>query len=591
MDTARANANFCSAFIDELARLDVGGICLCPGSRSTPLATALVQNRGLRHWTHLDERSAAFFALGVAKRSRRAVAVLCSSGSAAANFLPAAVEAHYARVPLLLLTADRPHELRDSGAPQAIDQIRLFGAHVKWFIEMPLPEDSAAAARYARIIAARAVATAIAAPAGPVHLNFPFREPFLSEEGESSYARPRNSESGATLSVSSGRRAPSDTTVQHLAGVLRSAERGLVVCGGQDDADAARAIAELAVRLQFPLLADPLSQTRCGTHDRTMVVAGYDGLLQSADFSGAMVPEVVLRVGALPTSKPLVNYLDANRQARQIFVDGGEGWNDSGLTAGEAVHADPLLLCGGLCEALAGWQPSEGSVRWADLWLEADRRAADAIRSYFEESDEFFEARIFTELAALLPAGFTLFAGNSMPVRDLDGFFPSLGNELRFLANRGANGIDGVISSALGAATLGPLMLVIGDLSFYHDSNGLLAARRFGIDATIILINNDGGGIFSFLPQAERSAHFEELFGTPHGLDLSHLAHLHGARHVLAEDWSAFRRATSAAIASPGLDIIEVRTRRGRNVELHREAGRRIAEAIAPMLALARHSP
>src|SRR5579875_1820761 len=494
MDTAHANASFSRAFIDELARLGVGDVCLCPGSRSTPLAVALVQHPGLRHWMHLDERAAAFFALGIAKHRRRAVAVLCTSGSAAANFLPAAVEAHYAHVPLLLLTADRPHELRDTGAPQAIDQLRLFGSHAKWFVEMLLPEESELAARYARIVAGRAVATANATPAGPVHLNFPFREPFLPAEGEAAYA-PFAASGAPALEVETSPRVADGATLERLAEMVRRARRGLIVCGPQDDPALAPAVANLATVLQFPLLADPLSQARCGTHDRRMVIASYDALMHCAELGRRYTPDLVLRIGPLPTSKALVLFLEAQRQCRHVFVDGSAGWHDTGMLDATVINADPSLLCSQLSVILQGAQPAVETQRWAAAWRQADDIARQTIARRLAGIEGWFEGKVFAELAALLPENTTLFAGNSMPVRDLDGFFPALARPLRLMGNRGGNGIDGVVSSALGAATCGPLVLVIGDLSLYHDSTGLLAARANRINATIVLINNDGGGI------------------------------------------------------------------------------------------------
>ncbi|MFO7270806.1 MAG: 2-succinyl-5-enolpyruvyl-6-hydroxy-3-cyclohexene-1-carboxylic-acid synthase [Sphaerobacter thermophilus] len=576
---------YVGAFVDELARAGVRHVVFAPGSRSTPLAVMLARHPDIRLWLHLDERSAAFFALGMAKARREPVAVVCSSGTAAANFLPAVVEARYARVPLLLLTADRPHELRDVGAPQAIDQIHLFGSNVKWFVDAAPPEATPGMLRYARMLAARAAATALADPAGPVHLNFPFREPLMPLSPEEDAP----AEGVATgITVSRAPRVPDPATVQALAKELAAARRGLIVCGPQTDPDLGPAVVGLARALGFPVLADPLSHVRCGPHVDDVVLDAYDAFLRDPALVERLAPDLVLRFGAMPTSKPVLLYLQRHPAARHIVVDGGDGWEDPALLAAEVVHASPTHLCSALTDLPLSqhWERGaggEGRPTWLTTWQQADRAARGAIAQRLAGMDELFEGKVFAELAALLPEGSTLFAGNSMPVRDLDTFFPRSQRAIRFLANRGANGIDGVISSALGAAAAsdGPLVLAIGDISFYHDMNGLLAAKLHDLSATIVLFNNDGGGIFSFLPQAAYPEHFEALFGTPHGLDFRPVADLYGAAYTRIATWDAFREAVAQGVAASGLSIVEVPTDRERNVALHREMWRAVSAALA----------
>lgn len=587
MDYQAALAAYVGAFVDELARAGVRHACFAPGSRSTPLVLSLAREPRIRLWDHLDERSASFFALGLAKALREPVAVVCTSGTAAANFLPAVVEAHYSQVPLLVLTADRPPELRDVGASQAIDQLRLYGPYAKWFAEVALPEATPLLLRYARALAARAVATAREAPAGPVHLNFPFREPLIplaaeppDVSGPEALARLGRPEGVPFTRVLAEPKQPGVAVVRELAGLLAGLPRGVIVAGPQPDEALAPALARLAATLGYPILTDPLSQVRCGLHDRALVVDAYDAFLRDPEIAGALSPQVVLRFGAIPTSKPLLLYLERHAAAQQIVVDPA-GWPDPLHLASHVVHADPAALAEALATQLAGTRcrPDPG---WGELWRAIDMRARATIREEVERIEEPFEGRVFAELAALLPDGATLFAGNSMPVRDLDTFFPSSGRRIRFLANRGANGIDGVVSTALGAAAAlpAPLALVIGDLSFYHDMNGLLAARRHGLRATIVLLNNDGGGIFSFLPQAEHGEQFERLFGTPHGLDFRHAAALYGLAFTRVESWPAFREAVQASLAGDDVSVIEVPTERARNVELHRRIWPAVAQAV-----------
>jgi 2-succinyl-5-enolpyruvyl-6-hydroxy-3-cyclohexene-1-carboxylate synthase len=595
LKTENATYLYVGAFVDELARVGVKHVCLCPGSRSAPLALMLAGHRPpFKLWMHLDERSAAFFALGLAKAQRFPAALVCTSGTAAANFLPAVVEAHYARVPLIILTADRPHELRDSGAPQTIDQIKMYGPYAKWFVEMALPEASAEALRYARTVAGRAVSESLAAPAGPVHLNFPFREPLVPMPAEIDFEEKDRdvfegrAEGQAYVTVTASPRVPEQSLIAALGAELSAVERGLIIAGPQTDPKFASAVSQLSEALGFPTLADPLSQVRCGPHERRNVIDGYDAFLRDSALVDQLAPEVVLRFGATPTSKPVLFYLGRQPNCRQILID--EGWNDPARLASDVIHADAKLFC----EALAEYVRSNGfsfsrsaaakaaTTNWVGLWREINCRTRGAITAKIEESDELFEGRVFSELAACLPDGATLWASSSMPVRDLDTFFPSSARAIRFLSNRGANGIDGVVSSALGAgaASEGPLVLVVGDIAFYHDLNGLLAVKLHQLKATIILLNNDGGGIFSFLPQAEHPQYFEQLFGTPHGLEFQPAAALYGARFERVKDWAEFRAAVNEGLRGEGLKIVEVQTERRRNVALHRAIWPAVVEAV-----------
>ena len=580
------------AFVDELARAGVRHVCIAPGSRSTPLVLAVADHPLLRTWVHLDERAAAFFALGMARVLGSPVALLCTSGTAAANFLPAVVEAHAAGIPLLVLTADRPPELRDVGAPQTIDQRHLFGSHAKWFVDVPLPEATPALVRYARTLAARATALAAAVPPGPVHLNFPFREPLipvpceppagLSEaDALAWHGRPHGT---AWVRVADGVPSPSPETVRRLAERLREARRPLLVCGPQLDASLPAPLAGLARALGAPLLADPLSQVRWGVHDRSAVIDRYDAALRHGPTAAALAPDLILRVGAPPTSKPLQQFLELHATAWHVVVDAAR-WPDPALLAGELVHADPARLCELLLDALRDGDGAP-AAEWLARWLRTDAAAGAALSDHGAAAAGSFEGRALAEVAVLMPAGGTLVVSSSMPVRDLDAFAPGDARPLRVVANRGANGIDGVVSTALGAAAAlreqgaGPLVLVIGDVAFQHDMSGLLAARLHALDATIVLINNDGGGIFSFLPQAADPLHFERLFGTPHGLDFAPAAALYGARYRCTDGWESLREGVTRGLTEGGLHIVEIRTDRADNVVLHRGAWAAVAEAL-----------
>lgn len=565
------------AFVAALAGAGVEHVCLTPGARSTPLVLAVAAHAGLRVWSHIDERSASFFALGLAKATRRPVALVCTSGTAAANFLPAVVEAFYARVPLLVLTADRPPELRDCGAGQTIDQIKLYGVHVKWFVEVGCGE---AGARYFHALGGRAAAVAGSSPAGPVHLNFPFRDPLVPERWAAGAAREagvRNDENETYAACHAGVAAPRPDTVRALAAALTAAPRGVIVCGPCDAGDEfPPAVARLAAAIGYPVLADATSQVRCGGHDTSMVVDAYEALLRADGFAPQMAPDVVLRFGAVPPSRAVLSFLQQRAACRQIVVDVLAPWNDPTVRAADLVACDPVATCVALCTQMSR---NGGAVRspadgWAAQWLDANRRAGAALQHHLERTQELFEGKVFAELAALLPDGAWVYVGNSMPVRDLDAFWPKGPRAVRVLCNRGANGIDGLVSSGLGAAAAGaaPVVIVTGDLGFYHDLNGLLAVKRLGVRATIIVINNDGGGIFSFLPQADCGDACAEYFFTPHGLDFRGVVEMYGAAFTRVGAWEHFRTAVREALDAEHTSVIEVPSDRRRNVELHRRA-------------------
>lgn len=582
MDSVTALYRCVGAFVTALERLGLHHVCLCPGSRSTPLALAFARHGGFRIWVHLDERSAAFFALGLAKASRQAVALLCTSGTAAANFVPAVVEADAAHVALLVCTADRPPELHHVGANQTIEQHDLYGRHVRLAIDMPLPDGEAATRRYFQHMAARALSVCRATPNGPVHLNFPFREPLVAKApaptagGEADRALPLTS---ALLLPAP--RMPNQEQVTAVADLIRAARRGLIVCGGQDDPAFPAAVSQMATKMRFPVLADPLSGVRCGFHHTELILDSYDAVLRDTAFAARVTPDVVLRFGAAPTSKPLLQFLERQATCPQVLVTDGD-WTDPTLAAAALLAADPTACCQALTAVLGGHIPPKTAAVFAGRWQRADAAARAVLAAGSGEFNPPFEGRVFLELARLLPEGALLFAGNSMPVRDLDSFFPGRRRDVQFFANRGASGIDGVVSTALGAAAARqrPAVLVIGDLSFYHDMNGLLAARQYRLDLTIVLINNDGGGIFSFLPQADQPDHFEQLFGTPHGLDFALAAALYGAQYTRPTSWDEFGASVQAGLASGGLNIVEVRTDRTVNVAQHRALWQRAAEAL-----------
>ena len=562
----------------ELHRAGVTDVVICPGSRSTPLALATRMHGGLRVRALLDERSAGFFALGLARASRRPVAVIVTSGTAVANLLPAVVEASLARVPLLLLTADRPPELHDRGAPQTIAQAGIFGEFVRWFVQMPLLDGAVETRCHVRSVIGRAVATARGRPAGPVHLNFPFREPLIpvGDPGPTDAAPATDSRPFTDVAAGRAQLAPAD--LDTLAGRIAGVPRGLIVAGPADDPELPAALAGLAASTGYPIVADPLSGLRAGPHDRSHVLTHADHLVRPGPWRDAHRPDLVIRFGATPTSKPLLTLL-TEVSPQQIVVDGDAGWIEPAIIPTTFVHAEPAATARELARRIGA--PASG---WAAEWCDADRKADQALLDWLAELEsrgEPFEGLPFLVLSRTLPDGAMLWAGNSMPVRDLDDWFTGSDRSIRVLSNRGANGIDGVVSTALGAAAAdaGPVTLVVGDVSFLHDLNAMVASRMHHLSATIVLIDNDGCGIFSFLPQAGLPQHYEELFGTPHGIDVGPIVRaLGGECHTVD---AAGLRAALTESAPAGVRVLHFRTERARNVEHHREAAAAVAAALA----------
>ncbi|PWI57908.1 2-succinyl-5-enolpyruvyl-6-hydroxy-3-cyclohexene-1-carboxylic-acid synthase [Sulfoacidibacillus thermotolerans] len=589
-------------FVAALEQLGVRHVCISPGSRSTPLTIAFARHPGFKVWTLLDERSAAYFALGLAQQTRQPVVLLCTSGTAAANYLPAVVEARFSRVPLLVFTADRPKELRAVGANQTIDQVNLYGSHVKWSLEMPTPDGTAELLPHARQMAVRLVTNALSAPQGPVHLNWPFREPLLppqKRDVESEFI-----EHVLPMSVAIARKQFTELELQNLADIINRIERVLFIVGPQFDQNLAEPLLQIALKLKIPILADPLSQLRAvaQTSDLQYIIDHYDSLLRhqelvEAKFLTQWKPELVIRLGQMPVSKVLGAYLAKLRGVRQLAIDDASEWRDPIFGATDVWQTDPVLLLQALNRIVPEREESLFAANWRALneqIADCQRKAIDAIegqmRDQFSREQTFampsllFEGRIFLELAHLLPPHTTLYVGNSMPVRDLDSFFGKINKPMFILGNRGASGIDGVVSSALGASaghTNGPTVLVIGDISFFHDLNGLLAAKQYRIDLTVILVHNDGGGIFSFLPQATQDDVFP-YFETPHGLEFQSVITMYQGVYKQISDWETFRREMTRSIAEGGLRVLELRTNRELNVLMHRKVFQTCREELLP---------
>ncbi len=562
MDPTNANTALASAFVEELARCGVRHAVLSPGSRSTPLAVALWRQPEIDVAVIVDERSAAFFALGAAQTTQTPVAMLCTSGTAAANFHPAICEADESGVPLIALTADRPPELRGIGAGQTIDQLKLYGSSVRWFCEVDTHEADDTGLLHYRSVACRAFAAARGEPRpGPVHLNLPWREPLAPIPQESAVAAtdPLALEGRGTrplTAVTPIDLEPSEFLLDEVAKHIAEAKTGVIVAGRQLDPELREPLARLAAIAGMPILAEPTSQLRCGPHDRSHVVSAYDRLLRDERFRASVTPDLVLRFGEMPTSKPLRAWLSASG-ADQIVVDPWGGWNEPTQRAVALLRADPTELA-------AGWAARlEGSERDAPVaWLDAEREAQESIDSELASSDALTEPGLQRALGAAYRDGDLVYTASSMPIRDQEAFLPAGELDVHFLCNRGANGIDGLVSSGIGAAHASgrPTMIVTGDLGLLHDLGGLAALRDVSAPVRIVVIDNDGGGIFHRLPQAEAlpKDEFEALLGTPRGVDVTKAAALFGIPHTRIENFDQLQGALES-----GTRLIEVPVSRG----------------------------
>lgn len=560
MTAPLTSATFAARFVDALQRLGVRHACVSPGGRNAPLALALTKS-GIETIVHHDERSAAFFALGLARMTGRPVVLNCTSGSAVGHYLPAVIEADASHVPLVVMTADRPPELHGLGAPQTIDQHGVYGRFIRFEHHVG---SSSPQLHHADHLAAQAITFATDVPAGPVHINFSFADPYEPAGDPGTAAPPR---------VAAPMRPPPEEAVDAVAEMLSGRET-LIVAGAVGDIQLAAAASELATQGQMPIHADPLSGLRHGVHDRSPVIVSSDAMVE-AGWLEANRPEVVIRFGGLPTSKPLWAWLEAHRDVTQVLID-PIAWRDPTRSADTVIRADPMLTAGALAKVV-----SPGTPGWMERWVEADRR----VQSHFDDAlegtgplTEPATARIVTRIEAGVVG-----VGSSMPIRDVDRFGKGSAHRVRYVSNRGANGIDGAVSMTLGAVAASGIAghLLLGDIATIHDLNAFLTAVRLDIPLTTVIVDNDGGGIFHFLSIADttESADFERVFGTPHGVRFDEILPAMGVPTVTVTDPDALRSLLSDEPTGPR--AIVVPSDRTANVKTHEALCSEVASILA----------
>lgn len=542
-------------FAATLAGHGVTDVVISPGSRSTPLALCFCARSDLRVWVHHDERAAGFFALGQARATGMPSVLICTSGTAAANYLPAVVEAGHAAVPMIVCTADRPPELRSWGAGQTIDQVGIYGTSVRWSADLPLPQDASTGA--AAMTARRAFEEASGARRGPVHLNWPLREPLEPlAEVPLAEALPPRIDSHSTFVLA-----------EDPLGDLTEATKGVVILGPDIDAgirrqrDLADWILRFAESTAWPVFAEPITQLRRGhRHGEHYVMNSAVHLCNGHQAVDDLVPEVVVRLGASPTSRSVRQWLERTRPEHVVLIDPEQRWHDASFTTTEHHAVAPLSALGRARRLGVG---ARTRTDWLDRWWELDDAASAAVDSVVDAGPRLL-ARATREFVDALPDGATVMSANSLPVRDLDSFLHNGGAEVGFVANRGASGIDGTIATALGLASQldGPVAAYAGDIALLHDLSSLFTAVRLGLHLTVLCVDNGGGGIFSLLPVAERADPdtFEKLFHTPHGIDLAAFDGIAGvrARTVGPSDDLSAAVAAAVGVTEPGVDLLVV---------------------------------
>jgi len=562
------NRRFASHLASALADLGIEHACLSPGSRNTPLLAGLAGEDRIHKWPILDERSAGFFALGLAKATGKPVVLACTSGTAAAEYHPAVVEASQSDTPLLVLTADRPPELRNVGAPQTIDQVSLFGTAVRLFADA-LPPDEMGDDQAAAEMAIDIWAHATAEPPGPVHLNLPFREPLLAPA-------PRLDGSPQIPTIELPPTAEIPAIDLFDVGDRLTGRRGLIIAGREGDPSFPAACAQLAAATGFPVIADPLSGLRFGTHDLSHTL-GYGDQLVAAGALDQLRPEVILRFGPVPTSKPVWSWLAGNTDVDQILIDRQS--RDATRSAATVIEMPPAVAAGAIAEESLTRAPDSWLAGWTDL----DAAAADLLAEELQAAAFPNEPNIARVVAEMAPAGTILTVGSSMPIRDLDGYAGKHATSLRVFGNRGANGIDGVVSAGLGTAAAGHnAVVLVGDVSMFHDANALGTAAQLELPVTVVVVNNDGGGIFHFLDHSDSTvldaAVFDKYLATPHATDFVAVAEAFGIEGHQINDVAGLQGLVAEPPSRPRL--VQITTDRRANRDLHRHLSIRLAELI-----------
>ncbi len=573
------NILWAETLVKELVSSGVKYASLSPGSRNTPLTLAFAYNKKIKSFIHVDERSSGFFALGLAKAAGTPVAIVCTSGTATAELYPAIVEAYQQRVPLIVCTADRPAELRGRGANQTINQNNLYKNHIRLFFDPGLPQTDFNSLTALRDGISEAVNKSLHSAKGPVHINLPFKKPFepktFTDEVDDDLFT--SLDKSVNSNNQSGKTDPDNlikkSWIKNISSLALKFEKGIIITGpGHFNNDFISECGRLSLKLGYPIFADATSQLRFGRHNKENVISNYDAFLRSQNFSNKIQPEIIIQFGRTITSKGLENFLK-NSSAERFMINEFGDWFDPSGKARASYACEPLAFCRSLNEILELKKLNRKSTSWTGLIKYADRRAIDLKRTIIDKSVFPNECRVIEEVLHAAPDGSNIMLSNSMPVRDFDYFASNKNKSIEVFNNRGASGIDGITSTALGISAVGgkPTILITGDLAFYYDLNSLLAAQKYKSNLIIVLLNNNGGGIFQILPISKYGKVFKDYFIAPHKLNFSALVKAYGADYHLVRGWKNFQTLFKQAALKKQLTVLEIKTDAVQSVKLRKE--------------------
>lgn len=562
------NVLWAGSFVNELAALGVKYVSLSPGSRNTPLTIAFAQNKKIKSFVHIDERSSGFFALGLAKASDSPVAVVCTSGTAAVELYPAIVEAYQQRVPLIICTADRPPELLNRGANQTINQNNLYANHIRWFYDAGLPEPEINKIKCLKSAAANAVFYSTIKTRGPVHINFPFKKPlepksYTDEINEKTlaFAESNLPVNGNTCNCNNAY-LTGEKWFLNIYKYLNKYERGLIIVGPDNyNPEFLNYCEALSKELSYPILADGTSQFRFGKHCKDNVITNFDAFLRSEKFSKDHQPDIIIQFGRTVTSKGLDIFL-ANCSSLRFMINEFGDWFDPADKAKAAYACKPYIFCKEMVGLLNSGKYNRDNSQWLRSFISEENISAGLKDKIIGRSAFPDEGRIINEVINAVPDECQIMVSNSMPVRDFDYFASCNEKEIIVYNNRGASGIDGITSTALGiaAAIKKPTVLITGDLAFYYDLNGLLTAKNYNIPLVIILVNNNGGGIFGVLPISNYGEIFRKYFRVSHNLEFRNFVKAFGGNYKLIKNWKGLNTSIKAAFKEKQFSVLEIKT-------------------------------
>ena len=577
------NVFWTETFVKELSLHGVKYASISPGSRNTPLTIAFANNKKIKTYIHIDERSSGFFALGLAKASGTPVAIVCTSGTATAELYPAIIEAYQQRVPLIVCTADRPPELLDRGANQTINQHNIYKNHIRHFVDVGLPSTAASKIQQIKKIASQAVYESTIKSKGPVHLNFPFRKPFepktFTDEIDTKVLDLANEKSynGKVNLSSTEKDISKHRWFKNIANQIKKSKKGLIIVGPENyNSKFLKNCQSLSQKLGYPVLADGTSQLRFGKHPKENIITVFDAFLRSNNFVKNYKPDIILQFGRTITSKGLDTFLEKCNAPRFMINEYGD-WFDPSDRAVGSYACKPYLFCEKILEEINSGKKLQKNNEWLSSY-----KKAEAISLIIDNSGFPNEGRIINEIIKSVPDDCQIMLSNSMPVRDFDYFASNTNKKIVIFNNRGASGIDGITSTALGISAAGnkPTVLITGDMAFYYDLNGLLSAKNYKIPLVIVLINNNGGGIFEILPISKYKEVFNKYFIVPHNLEFFPFVKAYGGKYKRIKSWNDFNSSLRTALNSKKLIVLEVKTNSSKSLQIRKKFWNTVSEKL-----------